>query len=466
MLNDTTGSAGNHSGVSNRNKINILSFLLSASGILIVAINLRPAIASVAPLVGQIQSDTGLSNTATGLLTTVPLLCFVLLSTTAPRLGRRYGEERTIAVALLLLFAGILLRVVPASAALFGGTILVGIAITGGNVLLPTVIKKRFGAQSGVMTGLYTMGISIGTAAAAGLTIPWQHFTGLGWRATLAVWAVPAVLAVVLWLPQHRDPTGSTADAIGDARGGQAWRSPLGWGVTGFFALLSLTFYTVIAWLPKILTDNGMDPTTGGQMLSLANLVGIPFSLAAPIMAARSSRQVWITTTFPAMLLIGLLGLTLSPPSGALLCVLVLGVGLGGTIGIGFMLVVLRAADARGAAALAAMSQTAGYLVAATGPILTGALRDLTGSWTLPLLSLCLLVAVQIPVGIYVGQSRQFGAAADAGRVVLRSRAPRPYYVDSEAGLANTGEEDSRDSHASDADRGVRQKGEPAGRDT
>ncbi|WP_218120290.1 CynX/NimT family MFS transporter [Actinopolyspora mzabensis] len=432
-----------------------------------MAINLRPAIASVAPLVGQIQADTGLSNTATGLLTTVPLLCFVLLSTTAPRLGRRYGEERTIAAALLLLFAGILLRVLPVSAALFGGTVLVGIAITGGNVLLPTVIKKRFGAQSGIMTGLYTMGISIGTAAAAGLTIPWQHFAGLGWRATLAVWAVPALLAVVLWFPQHRDPRRSTTDPLGAARGGQAWRSPLGWGVTGFFALLSLTFYTVIAWLPKILTDNGMDPTSGGQMLSLANLVGIPFSLAAPIMAARSSRQVWITTTFPALLLLGLLGLTLSPRSGALCWVLVLGVGLGGTIGIGFMLVVLRAADARGAAALAAMSQTAGYLVAATGPILTGALRDLTGSWTLPLLSLCLLVAVQIPVGVYVGKSRQLGATVDTGQVVLSSRALPQSHVDSRARLAPAaGNENSRDSHASDTGSGVGKKGEPAGRDT
>ncbi|ASU78527.1 MFS transporter [Actinopolyspora erythraea] len=422
MLNETTGIAGSGSGVPKRNKSNAFSFLLSAAGILIVAINLRPAIASVAPVVGQIQSETGLSNTATGLLTTVPLLCFVLLSTTAPRLGRSYGEERTIALALLLLLAGILLRVVPAAVALFGGTVLVGVAITGGNVLLPTVIKKRFGAQSGVMTGLYTMGISIGTAAAAGLTIPWQQLTGVDWRTALAVWAIPAVLAVLLWIPQHRERRPPSGGTTGSVRGRQAWRSALGWGVTGFFALLSLTFYTVIAWLPKILTESGMDPATGGQMLSLANLVGIPFSLTAPILAARSGRQVWITTSFPGLLLLGLLGLTLSPGEGTVFWVLILGVGLGGTIGIGFMLVVLRAADSQGAAALAAMSQTAGYSVAATGPILTGALRDLTGSWTLPLLSLCLLVAIQIPIGMFVGQNRQFGATGGTGRVVLRSR--------------------------------------------
>ncbi|WP_231644825.1 CynX/NimT family MFS transporter [Sciscionella sediminilitoris] len=387
------------------------AFLLAAVGIVLVTINLRPPITALGPLLGQVRADTGMSGTVASLLTSLPLLVFVVFSPLAPRIGARFGLERTLGAALLLLIAGFAVRSLPSTVALFAGTVLLGIAITAGNVLMPAWIKQRHSPRSGTMTGLYTASLNLGPAAAAGLTIPLQQATGLGWRATLALWAILAVAGLLAWLPQLRRNTGEAPKARPQSTP-KLWHLPLAWAVTLFFALLSLLFYTISAWLPTLFADAGMDRATAGGMVSVISIVGIPFALLAPILAARTKGQVWLTTLGTGLLAAGLLGVLLSPAHGTLAWMVILGAGQGVTTGICFALLLLRSPDTRHAAALAAMTQTVGYVLAALGPIAFGALHDATRAWTVPVLLLLVLVGVQCASGFLAGRDRLVGERA------------------------------------------------------
>ena len=177
--------------------------MLLVSGIVLLAANLRPALTSVAPLIGQIRTNTGISNGVAGLLTTLPLLAFGVLSPTVPWLARRFGMERLLLASLLVLALGILLRSAGV-AALFLGTAVLGAAITVGNVLLPGLVKRKFPERAGLMTSVYSTAMGISAALAAGASVPVARLTGMGWRGALALWALPAFLAAVAWLPQLR----------------------------------------------------------------------------------------------------------------------------------------------------------------------------------------------------------------------------------------------------------------------
>src|ERR687890_1449487 len=212
-----------------------LRSVLLVLGILLLAANLRPAITGVAPLIGQIRADTGISNGVAGLLTTLPLLAFGLLSPIAPRLARRFGMERVLLASLLVLAAGILLRWAGAVAALFLGTVVLGAAIAVANVLLPGLVKRGFPGHAGLMTSVYSTSLGISAALAAGVSVPLAQLGGIGWRGALAGWAVAAVLAGVAWLPQlgrndpPADPSARSSPGVRDL-----WHSPLAWQVTLF----------------------------------------------------------------------------------------------------------------------------------------------------------------------------------------------------------------------------------------
>src|SRR5215218_2284439 len=178
-----------------------LRSVLLVLGIVLLAANLRPALTGVAPLIGQIRADTGISNGVAGLLTTLPLLAFGLLSPIAPRAARRFGMERVLLACLLVLTAGILLRWAGAVAALFLGTVVLGAAIAVANVLLPSLVKREFPEHAGLMTSVYSASLGISAALAAGVSVPLARLDGMGWRGALAVWAVPALLAGVAWFP-------------------------------------------------------------------------------------------------------------------------------------------------------------------------------------------------------------------------------------------------------------------------
>ncbi|ARU52460.1 hypothetical protein CBR64_14350 [Cellulosimicrobium cellulans] len=367
--------------------------------IVLASLNLRPAVVAISPLLGEIRADLGLSATAAGVLTTLPVLCFGLLAPLAPVLARRWGLERALFVSLVVLCVGFALRLVPETWGLFAGTVVAGCAIGLGNVLLPALIKRDFADRIGLMTGLYSMALSGGAALAAGLTLPVATAAGLDWRGALATWGVLAVLGVLVWVPRalRPDPAGSTAFGAGAGAGvarSAVWRSPLAWAVTVVMGMQSLSFYAVNAWLPEIMVALGRTPEAGGWLLALCNLAGILGSFVTPILAGRMHRQRGVGVVLVVLVGTGLLGLALAPGAAALWVVLV-GLGQGGGISLALTLMALRARDAAHTSELSGMAQSAGYLLAATGPLGLGLAHDATGAWTLPLFLLVAAATVQ-----------------------------------------------------------------------
>jgi CP family cyanate transporter-like MFS transporter len=373
--------------------------VLLVVGIVLLAANMRSALTSVAPLIGEIRADTGISNGVAGLLTTLPLLAFGVLSPVAPRLARRFGMERMLLASLLLLAAGIVLRSAGTVAVLFLGTAVLGAAIVVGNVLLPALVKREFPERVGLMTSVYSTALGITGALAAGVSVPLAQLTGMGWRGSLALWALPAFLAAVAWVPQLRrndQPEITSAQTFLGVS--DLWRSALAWQVTLFMGLQSLTYYVTLTWLPEILQEDGMSAAMAGWMLGITQAVAIVSIFFTPVIAGRRPSQQGVVVAAVSLSGVGTLGLLLAGSTASVLWVVLLGLGQGACFGLALTLFALRAPDSEHAAALSGMAQTFGYLFAAAGPFLFGVLRDATKAWTVPLallfaFTVCLLIA-------------------------------------------------------------------------
>jgi CP family cyanate transporter-like MFS transporter len=387
--------------------------LWTAIGIVLVAANLRPAVVAISPLLGQIRDQEGLSATSAGLLTTLPVLCFGLLAPVAPRLSRRWGIERVVFGALVLLGAGFATRLVPAIWALFIGTMLAGVAIAIGNVLLPALIKRDFPHRVGLMTGLYSMALTGGATLAAGLTIPISEVTGLGWRATLACWGGITVLSAVSWLPQLGKRHGRVGAGASRPRTGLR-HSALAWSVTLFMGLQSLDFYATAAWLPEIFADQGASTAEAGWRLALASLVSISASLLVPMVASRLRRQRLVGVVATVSTAVAVIGLVVVP-SLPYLWVVLLGLAQGSALGLALTLIVLRAGNVRYAAGLSSMAQSVGYVMAAAGPLAVGFVHDRTAGWTVPMLLLAVLLLPQAMAAYRAGRDEQVGEVSATG---------------------------------------------------
>ena len=375
------------------------------AGIVLVALNLRPALAGVGPLVADIRLSTGLSNTALGLLTTLPLLAFGVVSAFTAVVTRRLGVEGALGLALSLIGVGVAVRSAPSVGLMFGGTIVLGVGIALGNVLLPALVKRDFAERQGPMTALYSSAMGLGAAVAAGVSVPLA--SAIGWRGSLGLWAALAVLALVVWLPQLRRsaPPRRRGTVLDSLR--VLGRSRLAWAVALFMGLQSLTFYVVLAWLPDLLQGRGLAPEAAGWMLALSQAAGIAGSAAVPLWAGRlrdQRRIVWALAAVEAVAIGGLLAPVVGLES---LWVSLLGFVLGGSFGLSLLFLAIRADTPETAAALSGMAQSVGYLVAAVGPFAFGAIHDLSGGWTLPLLSLAVVLVAKVTAGLPAARNEQ-----------------------------------------------------------
>jgi len=381
--------------------------------IALVAFNLRPALASVGPVLPELRAGLRLSGPATAVLTMLPVVFFGLLAPAAPRLARRAGIEPVLMVALLALLAGLAVRTVAGPGLLFAGTILVGGAIGVGNVLLPPLIKRDFPERTGAMMGVYTMSVAGSAAVAAGTTVPVSTLLGWDWRGALAMWAIPAALAAVAWLPQARGHTRPAEEPGGPSLA----RDALAWQVTVFFGLQSMLFYALLAWLPSMYRDYGFSPAAAGFVLSLSGLVQIPVTLVLPGIAVRAPHQVTHIVLATAVFGAGLAGVLLAPTAAPYLWAVLIGVGAGSCFALGLALFVLRTRRVQETARLSAMAQSVGYLISACGPLLFGLVHDATGSWTAPMLMLVLLLGPLLWCGVLAGRARSVRGPAVASPV-------------------------------------------------
>jgi MFS transporter, CP family, cyanate transporter len=364
---------------------------------------MRIAVASVPPIVDEIREALGLSATAAGVLTAAPVLCFGAFALLAPMLARRVGAERLLLLALIPITVGVVGRAAGSSAALFAGTVLAGIGVAIANVVVPSIVKSRFQRAVGLVTGSYVAALTGGAALAAGLTVPLER--SIGWQGALAIWALPAVVAlVVLGAAVLRD---STPSPILGLEGGvrRLLRDPLAWQVTLYMGLQSFVFYAGLAWLATILRDDGYSPEAAGALLAVFALGGIPTALVVPMLAERIRDQRGLAAAVTTLEAVALLGLLLAPDA-ALAWVALFALGQGGAIGLALALMVLRAPDAKVAAELSGMAQGFGYALAAVGPFAIGAVDDWSGSWDV---ALSVLAAATVPlliVGVGAGRAR------------------------------------------------------------
>ncbi len=388
-----------------RTRSRIGTWLLVAA-IVGVALNQRPAVVAVAPLLEDLRADTGLSSAMAGLLTTMPVLCFGAFAPVAPRLARRFGLESAVGASLLLLAAGIALRLLSPVALLYAGSLLAGAAIALANVLLPAYVKREF-VRPGAVMGAYSAALNIGAAAGAALTLPLAGALDVGWRTGLGLWLFVALGGLVLWLPVAG--TGRARRSAGGTPPGGSWallRLGLARRVTAFLAMQSVQFYAVAAWLPTLLADSGVPTGEGGLLLGLSNVVGAAGALVAPAQAGRMHGQRPLVIAVVAAYAVGLTGLLVSPASGTAVWVCAWGVAQGSGFALALTLIVLRSPTPLVAARLGGVAQCVGYLVAASGPLLLGAVHDLTHGWSWPL---ALLLAALVPMA-WAG----WGAARDA----------------------------------------------------
>jgi CP family cyanate transporter-like MFS transporter len=389
--------------------------LLLGAAMILLAMNMRAAVAAVGPLIHRIRLDTGLSGIGAGLLTALPVLCFGALAPLGAVLARRLGTTRALVVALGALVAGIVLRLLSGFGFLFIGTALIGSAIAVGNVLLPVLVRRNFASRGGLMTALYSTAL-IGTAAlAAAVSVPLANALG-GWRPGLGIWAAPAALTLAGWLllgrraPEPEQPGERIAGVT------LLLRDRLAWALTLFFALQSAGFYSTLAWLPSIFQSHGASESQAGVLLGVSLVVGVGTALTIPSLAARARDQRALAVLFSLCAVAGWIGILVAPMSAPYLWTVLLGLGQNALFPLALMLIVLRGGSVSNTAGLSTLAQTVGYVLAAFAPLGVGALHDATGSWTTPVILLTALMFPQALIGTVAGRRGHVGGGHPSQR--------------------------------------------------
>ncbi|NEB12360.1 CynX/NimT family MFS transporter [Streptomyces coelicoflavus] len=392
-------------------------------GIVLAAMNLRPAITSLGALLEEVRDGLGMSGSVAGLLTSVPPLCFAVFGVTAPRLARRFGPGAVVCAGMVAITAGLLIRpYVGGTGGFLAATALALMGIAVSNVLMPVIVKRYFPDRVGSMTGLYSMALAFGTSVAAAATVPVTNALGGHWQPGLAVWAVLPALAVVPWIPFVRNRKAPAASAPTPAapstpsRGQESekpaeqpplriTRSRTAWALAVFFGLQATAAYITMGWMAQIFRDSGVSAGTAGLLLAVIMVMGVPLAFVIPRVATRLPHQGPIVLVLGVCGLAGYAGLYFAPVGGAWAWALLLGVS-NCAFPLALTMVGMRARTGAGVAQLSAFAQSTGYLISIPGPLLVGVLYQHSGGWGLPIALMSALMVPQIVVGVLAGRDR------------------------------------------------------------
>ncbi|MFG2645461.1 CynX/NimT family MFS transporter [Streptomyces sp. NPDC048370] len=401
-------------------------------GIVLAAINLRPAITSLGALLEEVRDGLHMSGSVAGVLTSVPPLCFAIFGITAPRLARRFGPAAVVCAGMAAIFAGLAVRPFASGTVGFlaaSALALMGIAVS--NVLMPVIVKRYFPDRVGTMTGLYSMALALGTSLAAAATVPMTEALGGSWRTGLGVWAVLAALAVLPWIPLVRDRatsartaraaettgTGTTGQGTTDPGSGSAagsasasaplriTRSRTAWALGAFFGLQATGAYITMGWMPQIFRDAGVPAGTAGVLLAVTMVMGVPLAFVIPGLATRLKTQGPIVVALGLCGLVGYSGLYFAPAAGAWGWALLLGVS-NCAFPLALTMIGLRSRTGAGVVRLSAFAQSVGYLISIPGPLLVGVLYQHSGGWGLPIALMAGLMIPQMIIGTLAGRAR------------------------------------------------------------
>ncbi|MFF4410104.1 MFS transporter [Streptomyces sp. NPDC001404] len=384
---------------------------LTAVAVVLIALNLRLGISSASALLEALRTDLALPSAVAALLPTLPTLCFAAAGAGTGALARRAGAERAVLLALAALTAGLAIRAVPAVWALLAGTALgmSGLALC--NVLLPTLVRTHFPGRTGLLTGVYTTTLALGAAAASAVSVPLADSVGspsLG----LAVWAVPALAALVVWAAVRARAPRAADGSVGGPGGRISLRAVartrLGALVTVYFGLQALNAYAVVGWLPSLLSGQGMSEGAAGAVLAVTQAVGIPVSFVVLAAVKGPGRLRGAFVGVSLAMLAGFTGLLLAPVALPMVWAVLVGLGM---CSFPLVLAVIAQSGSSPAetTALSTLSQSLGYLLAALGPLAVGLLHGATGGWTAPMAALLVTAAAQLVAGVLLSRCRGDG---------------------------------------------------------
>ncbi|AIR03788.1 MULTISPECIES: MFS transporter [Cedecea] len=388
------------------------SRILLLLGILMIATTLRVTFTGAAPLLDMVRDALSLSTAQIGILTTLPLLAFAVVSPLAAGIARRFGTERSLFGALLIICAGIALRSAGHAAFLYIGTAIIGCGIAMGNVLLPSLLKRDFPGQVAKLTGAYSLTMGVAAALGSVMVVP-IALHGFGWSGAMLSLMVFPLLALIVWLPQLGSSTVMNLSGNPALHSRGIWSSPLAWQVTLYLGINSLVYYVIIGWLPSILISHGYNEAEAGSIHGILQLATAIPGLFVGLILSRLKDQRGIAALMALLWCMATLGLWLLP-AFSIFWVSLGGFGSGAAMILGLSFIGMRTGSAHQAAALSGMAQCVGYLLAAFGPPVMGKIHDVTGSWAIPLLGCALLSVVMGVFGAYAGRQKEIGVAEKA----------------------------------------------------
>ncbi|RVU21978.1 CynX/NimT family MFS transporter [Streptomyces antnestii] len=390
---------------------------LMTVGIVLAALNLRPAITSLGALLEEVRDGLGMSGSVAGVLTSVPPLCFAIFGVTAPRLAKRFGPAAVVCFGMAAIAAGLVIRPYTGNTVAFlAATALALMGIAVANILMPVIVKRWFPDKVGTMTGLYSMALAAGTSTAAAITVPVTSALGGSWKTGLAVWALLGAAAVLPWLPlvrRRKDAAqesgaapAEAAPADGAEGGGlRIARSRTAWALAFFFGLQATAAYITMGWMAQIFRDAGVSASTAGVLLAVCMVMGVPLGFVIPRVAARLPSQGPMVVFLGVCGLAGYAGLYFAPASGAWIWAVLLGIS-NCAFPLALTMVGMRSRTGAGVVKLSAFAQSTGYLISIPGPLLVGVLYQHSGGWGMPIALMAALMVPQIVVGVFAGRNR------------------------------------------------------------
>lgn len=395
--------------ISNSTKQRYYTFLLILA-ILFIASTLRSPITSVGPLIPIFRNELEVTNAMIGLINTLPLIAFGIFSSFVPTLSRKLGMEITLLMAMVVLSIGIYIRSIGDISMLLFGTLLLGIAISVVNVLMPGLIKSSFPYRIGLMTGIYSVSMNLFAALASGISVPITTIPSLDWRNAMQLWSIISIIAVVvlvLRLPVIRSSRKKVFVEMKSQPPTALFKSKIAWAVTFFMGFQSFIPYSLFTWLPDILLAKGFSESDAGWLIAILQMGIIPTTFVAPIIAAKMNNQRVIGCTAGLLFFSGLLGITLTSSNLLIAFLILTGIGAGTAFSLAMMFFVLRTETVEQSSQLSSMAQSIGYMVAAIGPLLMGSISEWTNGWTIPLVMLMSVALCIAILGTIAGKNEK-----------------------------------------------------------
>lgn len=373
------------------------------AAILLISTVLRPPVAQIGPILSMIESGLHLVQSQTALLASIPVLCFGFGAFASPALVRRFGVDRTLVYLLFVLFVSIALRPYAGFIGLIIGTTLAGLSIAVANVILPSVVRARFPKHVVLLTSAYTTILAASASFAAAFS--YSGAIQFGWQLSLAIWALPTLLAFLLSLSLISKKSQAEVEEPGSLRDELKviLKSSIAWSILALFGIQSLGFYALLAWLPTVAADSGMNPDVAGGLLSIMTIVGVPLGLLLSSNFARFKSLAWVGVGVSVITLIGMTFLLLQWWIPA---AIVISIGQASSFPLSLSLISTRAATQRLTTMLSSMAQGIGYLIAAAGTFLFGWIETVTGNWEVSVIGLMVLTSIQIVAAWSAGRPR------------------------------------------------------------